>query len=171
MIIWCKGTFRILTCYVCRRLLSSSTFLQLITWILLIITKLAIYVISFINFPGLFFVPVLIQFFVTLLVLTFTKVSPSFHASAWHDRYITIQSVLGWTFSWQGWSTAWFAVFFPWQCQMILSGSCKMSAWTSELNWYYILNLANWYASLPALMCQLPLTWWHLFNDLHFLLT
>ena len=76
-----------------RRLLSSSTFLQLVTWILLIITKLAIYVISFINFPGLFFVPVLIQFFVTLLVLTFTKVSPSFHASAWHDRYITIQSV------------------------------------------------------------------------------
>ena len=80
-----------LTCYICRRLLSSSTFLQLITWILLIITKLAIYVISFINFPGLFFVPVLIQFFVTLLVLTFTKVSPSFHASAWHDRYITTQ--------------------------------------------------------------------------------
>merc|ERR1719410_241262 len=71
-----------------RRLLSSSTFLQLITWILLIITKLAIYVISFINFPGLFFVPVLIQFFVTLLVLTFTKVSPSFRASAWHDRLI-----------------------------------------------------------------------------------
>lgn len=71
-----------------RRLLSSSTLLQLITWILLIITKLAIYVISFINFPGLFFVPVLIQFFVTLLVLTFTKVSPSFHASTWHDRMI-----------------------------------------------------------------------------------
>ena len=79
-----------MTFYVCRRLLSSSTFLQLITWILLIITKLAIYVISFINFPGLFFVPVLIQFFVTLLVLTFTKVSPSFHASAWHDRYCII---------------------------------------------------------------------------------
>ena len=73
---------------ICRRLLSSSTFLQLVTWILLIITKLAIYVISFINFPGLFFVPVLIQFCVTLLVLTFTNVSPSFRASAWHDRLI-----------------------------------------------------------------------------------
>ena len=73
---------------VSRRLLSSSTFLQLVTWILLIITKLAIYVISFINFPGLFFVPVLIQFCVTLLVLTFTNVSPSFKASAWHDRLI-----------------------------------------------------------------------------------
>ena len=82
-----------MTFYVCRRLLSSSTFLQLITWILLIITKLAIYVISFINFPGLFFVPVLIQFFVTLLVLTFTKVSPSFHASAWHDRYVTVKII------------------------------------------------------------------------------
>jgi len=71
-----------------RRLLSWSTFLQLVTWILLIITKLAIYVISFINFPGLFFVPVVIQFCVTLIVLTFTNVSPSFHASAWHDRLI-----------------------------------------------------------------------------------
>merc|ERR1719410_3122086 len=71
-----------------RRLLSTSTFLQLVTWILLIITKLAIYVISFINFPGLFFVPVLIQFCVTLVVLTFTNVSPSFRASAWHDRLI-----------------------------------------------------------------------------------
>ena len=70
-----------------RRLLSSSTFLQLVTWILLIITKLAIYVISFINFPGLFFIPVVIQFFVTLMVLTWTNVSPSFHACAWHDRY------------------------------------------------------------------------------------
>jgi len=71
-----------------RRLLSTSTFLQLVTWILLITTKLFIYVISFINFPGLFFVPVIIQFCVTASVLSFTNVSPSFRASAWHDRMI-----------------------------------------------------------------------------------
>jgi len=71
-----------------RRLLSTSTFLQLVTWILLITTKLFVYVISFINFPGLFFVPVLVQFCVTATVLTFTGVSPSFRASAWHDRLI-----------------------------------------------------------------------------------
>merc|ERR1719209_1610208 len=71
-----------------RRLLSTSTFLQLVTWILLITTKLFIYVISFINFPGLFFVPVIIQFCVTASVLSFSNVSPSFKASAWHDRMI-----------------------------------------------------------------------------------
>lgn len=71
-----------------RRLLSTSTFLQLVTWILLITTKLFIYVISFINFPGLFFIPVIIQFCVTASVLSFTNVSPSFRASAWHDRMI-----------------------------------------------------------------------------------
>ena len=32
-------------------------------------------VFSFINFPGLFFVPVLLQFLVTASVLSFTKVS------------------------------------------------------------------------------------------------
>ena len=71
-----------------RRLLSTSTFLQLVTWILLIATKLFVYVISFINFPGLFFVPVIIQFCVTASVFSFTNVSPSFRASAWHDRMI-----------------------------------------------------------------------------------
>jgi len=71
-----------------RRMLSTSTFLQLVTWILLITTKLFVYVISFINFPGLFFIPVIIQFCVTASVLSFTNVSPSFRASAWHDRMI-----------------------------------------------------------------------------------
>jgi len=71
-----------------RPLLSVSTFLQFITWILLITTKLVVYVISFINFPGLFFVPVVIQFFVTATVLSFTKVSPSFLGTPWPDRLI-----------------------------------------------------------------------------------
>ena len=62
--------------------------LQLVTWILLIITKLAIYVISFVNFPGLFFVPLLVQFLVVLLVLSSTKVSPRFRLLTWHDRMI-----------------------------------------------------------------------------------
>jgi len=71
-----------------RQILSSSTLLQFITWILLITTKLLVYVIAFINFPGLFFVPVLIQFCVTASVLSFTSVSPSFLLSPWHDRMI-----------------------------------------------------------------------------------
>ena len=71
-----------------RQAISSYTFLQLITWILLITTKLVVYVFAFMNFPALFFVPVLVQFFVTALILSFSNVSPSFKASAWHDRMI-----------------------------------------------------------------------------------
>ena len=71
-----------------RQAISSYTFLQLITWILLITTKLVVYVFAFMNFPALFFVPVLVQFFVTALILSFSNVSPSFKASAWHDRVI-----------------------------------------------------------------------------------
>merc|ERR1711915_992344 len=96
-----------------RRLLSVSTFLQLVTWILLITTKLFIYVISFINFPGLFFVPVIMQFCVTASVLSFTNVSPSFRASAWHDRVIHCMV----------------AAFCPWQYQMTHSGSCRILTW------------------------------------------
>ena len=55
---------------------------------LLIITKLAIYVISFVNFPGLFFVPLLVQFVMVLLVLSFTNISPRFRLLTWHDRMI-----------------------------------------------------------------------------------
>ena len=43
-----------------RQAVSSSTFLQLITWILLIATKLLVYVVAFINFPALFFIPVVL---------------------------------------------------------------------------------------------------------------
>ena len=71
-----------------RQAISAYTFLQLITWILLITTKLVVYVFAFMNFPALFFVPVLVQFFVTALILSFSNVSPSFKASAWHDRMI-----------------------------------------------------------------------------------
>ena len=71
-----------------RQAVSSSTFLQVITWIALITTKLLVYVIAFINFPALFFIPVVIQFCVTASILSFSNVSPSFKASAWHDRMI-----------------------------------------------------------------------------------
>merc|ERR1712083_608527 len=71
-----------------RQAVSSSTFLQLVTWILLITTKLVVYVIAFINFPALFFIPIVIQFCVTASILSFSNVSPSFKASAWHDRMI-----------------------------------------------------------------------------------
>ena len=71
-----------------RQPFSLSTLLQLVTWILLIATKLFVYVIAFINFPALFFVPVLMQFLVTATILSFTNVSPSFRASPWHDRVI-----------------------------------------------------------------------------------
>ena len=71
-----------------RQPFSLSTLLQLVTWILLIATKLFVYVIAFINFPALFFVPVLLQFLVTATILSFTNVSPSFRASPWHDRVI-----------------------------------------------------------------------------------
>ena len=71
-----------------RQAVSSSTFLQVITWIALITTKLVVYVIAFINFPALFFIPVVIQFCVTASILSFSNVSPSFKASAWHDRMI-----------------------------------------------------------------------------------
>merc|ERR1719370_706864 len=64
-----------------RQAVSSSTFLQVITWIALITTKLVVYVIAFINFPALFFIPVVIQFCVTASILSFSNVSPSFKAS------------------------------------------------------------------------------------------
>ena len=65
-----------------RQAVSSSTFLQVITWIALITTKLVVYVIAFINFPALFFIPIVIQFCVTASILSFSNVSPSFKASA-----------------------------------------------------------------------------------------
>lgn len=71
-----------------RQAVSSSTFLQLITWILLIATKLLVYVVAFINFPALFFIPVVLQFLVTGAILSFSNVSPCFKASPWHDRVI-----------------------------------------------------------------------------------
>ena len=71
-----------------RQAVSAYTLLQLVTWILLITTKLIVYVVAFINFPALFFIPILLQFLVTGAILSFSNVSPSFKASPWHDRMI-----------------------------------------------------------------------------------
>lgn len=71
-----------------RSISSMSTLLIFTTWILLISTKLLVYVISFVNFPGLFFVPVLLQFVITYMVLSFSRISQNFCASSFNDRVI-----------------------------------------------------------------------------------
>ena len=71
-----------------RHLLSLGSLIQMFTWMLLIATKIGVYVFSFINYPGLFFVPVLIQFSITFIILSYSKISPIFRAFSFHDRVI-----------------------------------------------------------------------------------
>ena len=71
-----------------RPMLSIGSFLQLISWLSLVGTKVFLYSTCFVNYPALICVPKLINFTVHFLVLRFTPVSPTFRTSLLHTQLV-----------------------------------------------------------------------------------
>ena len=65
---------------------SLGTPLLLFTWSLLIVTKVAVYVIAFINTPGFFFVPMLVKMFVSFILFQFLV--EEFKEKNNHEKFI-----------------------------------------------------------------------------------
>ena len=71
-----------------RPIANISTALLIFSWALLIFTKLTVYVVSFINTPGLFFEPIMIK--TSVLVTIFEHFDEDFPSRASHDKFIYI---------------------------------------------------------------------------------
>ena len=67
---------------------SFGTVLLMFSWIILIATKIILNAICFLNYPGLVYVPVVIQITITFVVLRFTKISPSFQSLSSHLQMV-----------------------------------------------------------------------------------
>ena len=68
-----------------RPIFSASTFVSVFCWALLIMSKVLVYVICFINTPGLIFMPVLIRILISFI--TFECLEEDFKSKEKHEKF------------------------------------------------------------------------------------
>ena len=69
-----------------RPIFSASTFVSVFCWALLIMSKVLVYVICFINTPGLIFMPVLIRILISFI--TFECLEEDFKSKEKHEKFV-----------------------------------------------------------------------------------